>query len=69
MSFGFSVGDFLAAIHTIKRVAEEVQSYKMHPDIFSSSVRNSDSYIARSNACLIFKSQTPIRKQALTGFG
>jgi hypothetical protein len=34
MSFGFSVGDFLAAIHTIKRVAEEVQSYKDAPRHF-----------------------------------
>jgi len=34
MSFGFSVGDFLAAIHTIKRVAEEVQSYQNAPRHF-----------------------------------
>ena len=34
MSFGFSVGDFLAAIHTIKRLAEEVQSYKNAPEHF-----------------------------------
>lgn len=34
MSFGFGVGDCLAVIHNLKRIAEEVQNYKDAPQHF-----------------------------------
>lgn len=34
MSFGFGVGDFLATIHNLKRIAEEIQNYRDAPRHF-----------------------------------
>jgi hypothetical protein len=34
MSFGFGIGDFLATLHSVKRIAEELQNYRDAPRHF-----------------------------------